>query len=94
MIQRAPRTAARGAYQTRPATWMARDFTCRPCAEYYGLTVGGWGIGSTESSGFIRRHIAAVTLGNALEFYDFLTFLFLLSRSGTPFSRATMLTAA
>ena len=38
-----------------------------------------------ERQGFMRRHIAAVTLGNALEFYDFLTFSFFAIQIGHAF---------
>ena len=35
--------------------------------------------------GLKRRHIAAVTLGNALEFYDFLTYAFFAIQIGHTF---------
>ena len=38
-----------------------------------------------EGQGLLRRHIAAVTLGNALEFYDFLTFSFFAIQIGHAF---------
>jgi len=38
-----------------------------------------------EGQGFMRRHIAAVTLGNALEFYDFLTYSFFAIQIGHAF---------
>ena len=41
--------------------------------------------GFSEHPGFMRRHIAAVTLGNALEFYDFLTYSFFAIQIGHAF---------
>jgi len=38
-----------------------------------------------EAAVFMRRHIAAVTLGNALEFYDFLIFSFFAIQIGHAF---------
>ena len=40
---------------------------------------------TSERPGFMRRHIAAVTLGNALEFYDFLTYSFFAIQIGHAF---------
>jgi MFS family permease len=39
----------------------------------------------SETAVFMRRHIVAVTLGNALEFYDFLTFSFFAIQIGHAF---------
>ena len=39
--------------------------------------------------GLKRRHIAAVTIGNALEFYDFLTFAFFAIQIGHAFFPTT-----
>ncbi|MFC5440288.1 hypothetical protein [Rhodanobacter ginsenosidimutans] len=44
------------------------------------------GLDSPAARVLPRRHVVAVALGNALEFYDFITYAFSPRRSGVRFS--------
>ena len=49
------------------------------------MTYSGSVIGSVRQPALKRRHVAAVTIGNALEFYDFLTYAFFSIQIGHAF---------